>query len=354
VRTAAATGTPDVGLLRAVVDAFDVGTLLQADFRPEGLMNRNWRVETTTGTFALKELLDVDVTQALLQHQATEVLAELGLPVVAPKADVGGKTVVETPDARRFSMLPWVAGRQIDGPELTLNEARHFGDILAELHLALACDELAHVLSPPAGWSSVTPVAETATARNVVDQYLDLLSQARRDTFDRIVHDRLHERRRLVDTFADRRPDPSRQVAPIGWTHGDVHHLNVLWSDGPRREVAAVLDWDRLKVQPLGNEVVRAATLTFSATGRTGNRPLDLERVAAFTRGYRDRRPLGDAELADAIHRFWWERLVNDFWYLDRHYERDDRSCDHLFDPACALLAWWCDHRVEVEEAFLT
>jgi homoserine kinase type II len=121
--------------------------------------------------------------------------------------------------------------------------------------------------------------------------------------------------------------------------------LQVLWRDG---QVSAVLDWDRLGVRPLAAEVVRAGTLLF---GYGDNRGLDIGRVAAFTRGYREVVPLADADLADAVRRLLWERLC-DFWHLKWHYERDDNTCDHLFASASALLAWWCGHRNEVSQAF--
>lgn len=109
-----------------------------------------------------------------------------------------------------------------------------------------------------------------------------------------------------------------------------------------------MLDWDRLGVRPLAAEVVRSGTLLF---GYGDSRGLDVGRVAAFASGYREVVTLGDAALEAAVHRLWWERLC-DFWQLAWHYERSDRSCDHLCAPASALLAWWCRHRTVVSEAF--
>jgi hypothetical protein len=42
----------------------------------------------------------------------------------------------------------------------------------------------------------------------------------------------------------------------------------------------------------------------------------------------------------------------SDFWQLAFHYDRDDRSCEHLFLPTERLLAWWTEHRVAVRHAF--
>ena len=66
---------------------------------------------------------------------------------------------------------------------------------------------------------------------------------------------------------------------PFGWTHGDLQFRSILRDGGV---VSAVLDWDRIAVRPLGEEVARTAQVQFG--GELGY--LDLERVAALTAGY--------------------------------------------------------------------
>ena len=137
-------------------------------------------------------------------------------------------------------------------------------------------------------------------------------------------------------------------AAPCGYTHGDFQHLNILWAKG---RISAVLDWDRLDVRPLGLELARSATLLFGCGDERG---LDLTRVAAFSSGYRHLRPVSDADLADAVHRLWWERISNDLWQLRLHYEEAATSCDHLFFSASKLLTWWTANRDAVTAAFTT
>ena len=80
-----------------------------------------------------------------------------------------------------------------------------------------------------------------------------------------------------------------------------MQYRNVIWQDG---RIAAVFDWDRIRVRPYAEEVARTATIQFShADG------LDLRRVAAFVTGYRTTVPLGGDDLADGVHRLWWKRM---------------------------------------------
>ena len=126
------------------------------------------------------------------------------------------------------------------------------------------------------------------------------------------------------------------------WTHGDVQPLNQLvGADG---RVSGILDGDRLGVRPYGLEVVRTATIVFGHS---------LDRIAAFVASYRTHVPITDAQLADAAHRRWWT-LLTETWQLDRHYEHDDRSCDHLLARRGDYLRWWMAHREELTAALTT
>jgi homoserine kinase type II len=326
-------------LVAQVCSWFGLGEPTEVRRVAEGLMNRNWQVITPGGTVAVKQVADASAGAVRAQHAAVIALAGAGLPVPAPVAGPGGVTLLEHP-AGLFAVLPWAAGTHRSGLSLSHGECRVLGALLGNLHRALAS-----ALSP-APDKATAQVTEVAAARERIGRYLDLAGRPQPpDDFDRLAMRRLRERAGLLEELAHLRPAGQVPAGPAGWTHGDFHDLQVLWDDG---QVSAVLDWDRLGVRPLAAEVVRSGTLLF---GCGDSRGLDTGRVAAFTCGYREVVPLADADLADAAHRLWWERLC-DCWQLKWHYERGDHSCDHLFASAAALLEWWCAHRSEVSGAF--
>lgn len=138
------------------------------------------------------------------------------------------------------------------------------------------------------GSESADPVDTFA----LIDALLDRVRRHRpADTFDALARHRLLERRELLERQAERRPP---RGGSVGWVHGDFHPFNVLYRDDVPDVPAAILDWDRLGVQPRAEEAVRAAVIFFV-------RPvgaLDLAstvlraRVPAF-RGRRPGRTLG-------------------------------------------------------------
>ncbi len=154
----------------------------------------------------------------------------------------------------------------------------------------------------------------------------------------------MKQRLALIDRFATQTPLPPRPGEAFGWTHGDFQHLNVLW-DGD--EIAAVLDWDRVRPQFLADEAARAAVIQC----HSGTGGLDLDGIAAFAAGYCAVTGAPGGDLAAAADRLWWKRLTGS-WQLVFHYDRGDTSCNHLFVEGEAVLAWWCEHRGEVATAF--
>ncbi|WP_405379170.1 MULTISPECIES: phosphotransferase [Streptomyces] len=331
--------------LTALLGHYRAGEPLSCEPLTEGLLNHGYRLATTRGRYFLKHHLDGDpgaIAPLVRQHRATAALAELGLPVAPPLADRRGRTVA-VHGGRCFALHPWVEGQHRDGTQLSRAESHRLGALLGRVHRAL---EQVIERSPrpaPEPRAAATPVETHA----VIDQLLaHIRARPRRTGFDELAEHRLLERRALLRTHAHLRPGPA-EVPTEGWVHGDFHPLNLLYrTEGPVEPVA-IVDWDRLGVQPRAEEAVRAACIFYL-------RPdggLALGKIRAYASAYRAASGASPDELAAAVHRVWWERL-NDFWMLRWHYQRSDRRADPQFPAASALVVWWTRHAPAVREAF--
>src|SRR5438105_2629742 len=100
-------------------------------------MNRNWRVDTTTGTYALKLLCDVPAELAERNSAVLDGLAEAGLPVCAPLRTAGGEALLRV-GSREYLVSPWALGAHREGTDLSLAEVESLGALVAEIHDALA------------------------------------------------------------------------------------------------------------------------------------------------------------------------------------------------------------------------
>ncbi|WP_234370976.1 phosphotransferase [Streptomyces sp. XY431] len=323
-------------------ESFGLGEIQACRFLPNGLMNGNWRLDTARGSFALKRIMDVPLPLARRNLAVLAELAGAGVPVGRPSTAFAGETVVEIA-GRGYCLIPWTEGGHRPGTALKLDEATDLGALLGRIHQNLNCERTARLL-PPGPEQVRASVTTVEAARSEAERFLALISALESPlAFDVEAAVALSERKLLLDKYGSEHPGTD-SVGPVGWTHGDVQHRNVLWHDG---KIAGVIDWDRIRVRPFGEEVARTATVQFG--GEDGF--LDLERTAAFVAGYRSVVPIPVAALADAVERLWWKRM-SDYWQLVFHYDRDDHSCDHLFLPAERFLAWWSERREVVQEAF--
>ncbi|WP_030930292.1 phosphotransferase [Streptomyces sp. NRRL B-24720] len=306
-----------------------------------GLLNHGYRVSTTRGSYFLKHHLDDstgDRATIVRQHRATQRLQSLGVPVAPPVEDTEGDTVTEI-GGRCYALHPWVDGLHRVGAQLTTSQSQRLGALLGAVHTGLA-----QVMERGVAQTYGHAGPDAADTFALID---DLLTATRgrrpRDAFDELAEHRLVERRALLEQYADHRP-PTPDIPATGWVHGDFHPLNVLYRDA---DPVAIIDWDRLGVQPRAEEAVRAAAIFFvQPTGK-----LELEKVRAYARAYRRAAGASAAELAAAVHRVWWERL-NDFWILHWRYRLHDRRADPQFPAVSALAVWWTREYEAVREAF--
>ncbi len=331
--------------LRTLTDRYRTGEPLSCEPVSYGLLNRGYRVATTRGRFFLKHHLDADPGDPApleRRHRATVRLEALGLPVVPPVAAPDGRTVAVVGE-RCFALHPWVEGRHRHGGELTAGQSRRLGALLGQVHTRL--QEVLPASVPAAGGRPARPDETEAVIGALLDRVRE---RPRRDGFDELAEYRLLERRRLLHRYAGGRPTAGAAPA-AGWVHGDFHPLNLLYGGAGAGEPVAIVDWDRLAVQPRAEEAVRGAAIFFLRPDGS----LDLRKVRAYARAYRHASAAPAAELGAAVHHVWWERL-NDFWMLRWRYELRDSRPDPQFAAAAALVVWWSRRYAAVQDAFCT
>ncbi|MDT9698601.1 phosphotransferase [Streptomyces sp. P17] len=329
---------PHAPPLGALLRRYAAGCAVTCEPVDQGLLNRGYRLRTTRGRYFLKHHFDpetADPAAIARQHRATQRLAGLGVPVAPPLPGRDGRTVAVV-GGHAYALHPWIDGRHRHGGQLTPGQCTRLGALLGAVHAGL------ERVMPPEGRAP----AVSADPEDTFVLIEDLLARVRRhhpaDSFDALARHRLLQRRALLERHADRRPP---RGGSVGWVHGDFHPFNLLYKgDAP----AAIVDWDRLGVQPRAEEAVRAAAIFFVRPVGT----LDLPKVRAYTRAYRRAAGATPSELAAAVHRVWWERL-NDFWMLRWHYERGDTRADPQFPAASALAVWWTREYDAVCDAFV-
>ncbi|MFD3941009.1 phosphotransferase [Streptomyces sp. NPDC058611] len=324
--------------LPQIADGFGLGETRSWKFLAQGLMNRNWRVETDTGSYAIKQIMDAPLAKVRRNLAVLPGLAASGLPIHPALTTADGERVIEV-DGEGYCVLPWTEGSHGQGIDLDTGAVRDLGALLGRLHVALRDHE-------PAGMPDAPPrakVVQPAAAVDAADALRAKVTAGTGTEFEKRATQALEQRKALLSAHEGLRPRTEVPAGPYGWTHGDFQYRNLLRRDD---RVVAILDWDRLGVRPYAEEVARTAQVQFGVGGR-----FDLERVAAFVAGYRTVIDLPEADLADGLTRLWWKRMT-DFWQLEFHLDRPADGFDAMFLADEELLHWWTGRLDEVRAAY--
>ncbi|MGW1642183.1 phosphotransferase [Streptomyces lavendulae] len=322
--------------LPVLAHKFRIGQVREYRYLAEGLMNRNYRIETTSGVYAVKEIGDVPLDRVRRNLGVLPHLAAEGVPVPVALTSDSGETVVET-GGHGYCVLPWVAGSHVEGTDLPVYQARDLGVLLGQLHEGLRHHVPAPVPEHP-------PTAKVRPAARAVEAAQALMTRLPKTPFGKAAEEALRGRLELLAGFDVRPPAGEEPAGSFGWTHGDFQYRNLLRDAGG--DVVAIVDWDRLGVRPYAEEVARTAQVQFGVGGT-----FDLERISAFVSGYRSVVDLPTADLADGVNRLWWKRLT-DFWQLEFFLDRHDDTFGEMFLADEALLRWWTGRLGEVQAAY--
>ncbi|TLS40180.1 hypothetical protein FE633_42925 [Streptomyces montanus] len=328
--------------LKVIRREFSLGEVHGLVFLPNGVLNRNWRIQTGNGDFALKLLHRADAKEVSRSARVLTALARLGLPVPTWVPTRGGEPLLQI-GPRSYGLSHWADGTHLPGRQLSLEQAAEFGTLVADLQRVL--NDPLRVPLPGTGPRPQASPGGVESALATVERLAATCRALPNPTpFDTRALDLLERRRELLAAHAGHAPSFGPWGGPYGWTHGDLGWRNILHHHG---QVSAVLDWDRLAVRSFAHEVARTAVVQFDSEDGV----LDLARVAAFVRGYRAATPLPRMVLAQAVERLWWKHLVS-FWIFEFHYDQADASADVVLEPVERLAAWWSSHRGAVQDAF--
>ncbi len=213
--------------LHAIAAAFLLGTIDEVAYLPTGLMNRNWRLGTDRGVWALKQITDVPLDTARRNLRTVIALHANGVPACPPRLTPDNDPVLQI-DERGYCLLPWINGTRTTGPELSLDQARELGAALGRIRDAL--QRCAPTTGLPTTMSR--PTARTVhpdTALAEANRYQAAARAANRGPFDEQVVQLIDHRKLLIDKHSPERPTDED---PHGPSDGPTATCNTATSSG--------------------------------------------------------------------------------------------------------------------------
>ncbi len=255
---------------RAYLSAYDIGDLLHLEGIEEGVSNTNFKVETTSGLYALT-LFEAATPQDDLPWfmDYTLYLDQKGYPAPGPALKRDGQSLGRI-NGKACALIKWLPGRWPRNPDT--RHAASAGEYLAKLHILGG--DFPHIRHNSMGidvWGRLIErcepqAAKSARAEDILEDFryeLDYLSGAW----------------------------PLAGELPTGAIHADYFTDNVLMNDDG--QVTGVIDYYYACTDFYAYDLAVA----LNAWGFTpGGQPLP-DMISAFLKAYHRTRPLSEAEI---------------------------------------------------------
>jgi aminoglycoside phosphotransferase (APT) family kinase protein len=252
-----------------VVEAFDLGTMLEDPARVTGgLLHTMWRLTTTAGTFAVKQLNAVIMARPgieqeyLRSEEVARAVTTADLPACAALVGARGSLLQAGPST--CLVFPWVEGRSRISGSVSIKDSERVGALLARIHSldlqVVGFPALVRKMLPREQWQLLIDRA----VRGGVETAIEL-------------HEALPEVLRWSDEYERADEVLIRRMIV---SHRDLDQKNVLWtvSGSP-----VVIDWEA--AGPINPTLeIAAAALDWSGAVKDY---LDLESAHAMLAGYR-------------------------------------------------------------------
>ncbi len=325
----------------AALTHWDLGQIYQMQRVQTGLMNRSWRVDTSSGSYLLKLFRDVTGPELQFQFHVLQTLGGSGVPVVLPVFSRDGRTTIFL-EGEEFGVFPWVGGRHRSGLSMSRDACRDLGSVIGRLHRTLHASIPADRAPKPEN----PPTTEAALQK--VDRLLELVAAGRGDKtgFEATAEQTLRLKRGLLfgsGIVAPRICCRSTRATRTGICILITSCMGL--TTGSRRFSTGTVWWSRRM-----HARWRGPRCSTSRTAMSAG--LDCDRIRAFAGGYRSVFDVGEPEIGLATHQLWWDRLT-DNWVIEWHYVRHNSACDHLLPGQTGLVKWWTIHYSQVEQALM-
>lgn len=129
----------DYRKLKEVINNLNLGNVIEEPLRVTGgLLNRMYKVKTTTGTYAVKHLNPEVMKRKgakdnhILAEQIANIAKEEGIECLPAKI-INGKALQEF-DNNYFFIFDWFDGKAISDTEITIEKVKKVATILAKIH----------------------------------------------------------------------------------------------------------------------------------------------------------------------------------------------------------------------------
>ncbi|MEP5569194.1 MAG: aminoglycoside phosphotransferase family protein [Halioglobus sp.] len=223
-----------------------------------GFHHTMWRLDTNTGSYALKQLsedFDQNTRCRSIHFEATEAVARkfasIGIPAVSALLHNG--EALQSIDEKHYLIYPWVDAKALHREHIDRVHVQEVAELLASMHLAdIDIPDLQQQVFEVHQEEKLTTLVEFARSRN---------------------SSRAKELSEHLPLFLQQIARQQKAIAYLSahsvTSHGDMDHKNVLWDS---QDKPLIIDWESARKLNPTHEVILEAldwsgiTLDFNET----------------------------------------------------------------------------------------
>lgn len=304
----------------------------------DGFLSRNYRIQTTSETYFLKEYrAELKTSDVKSIHVAKSFFFNGGVSAVLPLDTTNGLTYFQFED-NVFSLFPFVTGIFISQNEkLPLSGIMALARNLARIHSLSSNGAPSIDLRRLPEWDTASLLAAGEWFHRVAEQILLAIESTQNKTkFDLLAKESVELKLALA-----RKIDRNGNIGFLGphhLVHGDYHSQNVFFDDN--FEVKHVFDFEKTDIRPRSLEVMRSMFLT-CFNGNFAQKNFDTAKV--FLKEYNRLYPLNSDELTAAF-RYNYIKAVYGFWVEKEHYLLQNNRVDVFLERGHVSLKYFAEN----------
>jgi homoserine kinase type II len=256
-----------------------------------GYLNLKWKIRTNIGDLFVKQYnrkrypdTMIKGLEISLNHQT--FLNGKGIP--CPRLfSHEGKYVLLTANGERFVLMRMCDGEVIVPGTASVKQLFHLGQIVGRMHKILNEHKQSKI---PLHW-------DILSKESMVEHWRQRWEEANIVGCDKTII-ALQKQRKIIeeiDLFLF-------SQCEIGWTHWDLFADNILFE---RDSVSAILDFDRMNYVYQEFDISRPILSVCLYEGE-----MNLEKVTAFARGFRETQLLSVDKIVRSIKLTWWKEAT--------------------------------------------
>lgn len=314
--------------LESILVAYGIGTFVSMKKIEEGVLNHNFLLETSKGSYFIKS--NTSKIKPSIQYTETveKFMLTKGIPVIAMLPTNECQTYLEI-DGNIYMLYPFVKSDR--SHKYSRSEYEAMGKMLGCIHKA-GSENIPQIFLDRSGAKKEREV-EIENLRKWKEKIEALKNLT--DT-DRLLLKDILFKLNKVNELEDMQPADKDTLI-----HGDYHAGNLLF-DKETRKLLGVCDWDKAMYSFRAYELSRA--IMYICFPEDFNLEHSYEVASFFIKAYQNEYPIEKEKLAHAM-KYRAYRMAISSWIEDYYYNGGSDRANHFIDHEISRIELFTDER---------